>query len=303
MRKSCPYWCRFSLSRTPECLLHRRPSLGPCTVQRIVRDDIIVVLNVEGQVGTPIRLTGTCSENLAHDTHLHQRLTLQNYRNVARQVCIKLFSQIISVHETPGLTASTSEAPSQPEATNMRALDEDTQLMICSRLDLKSLGRLRRVRDVSSNYIMLIYVSIQVSHHFNKHISRSKTLWLSILDREILSRGLPLHQGRIHIESATAEQIESWVKCALVPQKAYSTGASSEVSRVNLELCVTWLKVVRARRCIVAASNTEQSRLSLIDLYGDLRICKEMQLPGPVLSGAFEDQHNWLSLALTIGAT
>ncbi len=147
--------------------------------------------------------------------------------------------------------------------------------MIYSRLDLKSLGRLTRVRDVSSNYVMLTYVSIQVSHHFNERISRSKALWLSILDREILSRGLPLHRGRIHIDSSTAEQIESWVKCALVLQKAYSTGASSEVSRVNLELCVTWLKVVRARWCIVAASDTEQSRLSLIDLYGDLRICKE----------------------------
>lgn len=145
--------------------------------------------------------------------------------------------------------------------------------------------------------------SCQVSHHFNDCISWSKTLWISILDHEVLYRGLLVHRSRAPLDSATAIQVESWVKCAFQLQKAYSTGASSEITRINTGLCVTWLKIIRARWCIVATSNTTQSRLLLIDLSDDMRICKEMQLPGPVLFGAVDDKHDRILLALTIGTT
>lgn len=112
-----------------------------------------------------------------------------------------------------------------------------------------------------------------------------------------------MHPDRINMESATAKQVESWVKYALQLQKAYSTGASSEVTRINTELCVTWLKIIRARWCIVASSNTDQSRLLLLDVSDGLRICKEIHLTGPVICGTVEDKCDRITLALTIGAT
>lgn len=141
----------------------------------------------------------------------------------------------------------------------------------------------------------------QVSRHFQHLINNDKTLWTSILDREVLAQDLSLHPNRIETVMSSAAQVQSWVRCAFLLRRSYSRTTKTEKTRLKLDLGVTWLRVARARWCIVASSDTLQSRLSVYDLSGNIRLCEVFYLPGPVVAGIVEDNNLGIRLALTVG--
>ncbi|KLO11327.1 hypothetical protein SCHPADRAFT_855527 [Schizopora paradoxa] len=144
----------------------------------------------------------------------------------------------------------------------------------------------------------------QVCRSLNTAIMSNKQLWISILERDVLSRGINLHPLRISKDEASVQHVESWIRCALSLSRAHREERRPITTHVKLELRVTWLKILRINWCIVASSSERESRLTIWNLQGGSpAISKEYYLPGPVGDGVVDDGGSGITLALTIGTT
>ncbi|KLO15558.1 hypothetical protein SCHPADRAFT_995808 [Schizopora paradoxa] len=166
----------------------------------------------------------------------------------------------------------------------MLVLPEDLLSQIFLHLKLEDVVSLRRV-----------------SRHFQRLVSNDKILWDYILGREVSSRNLSLHPNRIHSTKASAAQLESWLRCAILLRQSYSQTAKSTKTRLKLDQGITWISVARARWCIVASSDVRQSRLSVYDLAFDIECCEVFYLSGPVIAGVMDETDVGLRMALTVG--
>lgn len=143
---------------------------------------------------------------------------------------------------------------------------------------------------------------LQVCRQLHDRISSDKQLWVIVLEQHIHSKGFHLHPRRIGVETASAAQVESWVRCFFRLQRSFKHGLPSSISRVKLDLHVTWMKVIRTRWCLVASSNITPSRLTVWKLDdGGPPVFKDFYISGPVIGGIVEDNNTMITAALTIG--
>jgi len=142
----------------------------------------------------------------------------------------------------------------------------------------------------------------QVCRSLNAAISVSKQLWVKILERDVLAKHMNLHPLRTRLEQSSASHVESWLRCAIHLQHAHQSGIQPTVTRIKLDLRVTWLKIIRTCWCLVASSSERESRLTIWQLQGARpSISKEYYLPGPVIDGSIDDDGSNVVVALTIG--
>ncbi|KLO15561.1 hypothetical protein SCHPADRAFT_902327 [Schizopora paradoxa] len=167
----------------------------------------------------------------------------------------------------------------------MLILHEDILARIFLLLTLKEVVALRRV-----------------SRHLQHLISNDKILWEHILGCEVSARSLSLHPNRIDTRTASAAQVESWLRSAIVLRHSYSRTTRSTKSRLKLDQGITWVRIARARWCIVASSDVQQSRLSVYDFATNIKCCEVFYLSGPVLAGIVDDTDSGLRMALTVGS-
>lgn len=121
------------------------------------------------------------------------------------------------------------------------------------------------------------------------------------MERDVLSENINLHPLRIPLGSASATHVESWIRCALSFKSAHQEEKQPAVTRIKLELRVTWLRIIRTCWCLVASSTERESRLTIWSLRGGYSISKEYYLPGPVVDGVIDDDGTDVVAALTIG--
>lgn len=136
----------------------------------------------------------------------------------------------------------------------------------------------------------------------NSRIKCDKQLWCNLLDRVCEERRIALPSYRRALEDSTAEQVESLLRTATNLSNNYALGCPAIKFQSNFKECVTWLKLVRGRWCLMATSNTSRSRLSVFDSNGGIfRLAEEVYLPGPVMDGLIEDTGRHIRTALSVG--
>ena len=129
----------------------------------------------------------------------------------------------------------------------------------------------------------------------------TKQLWAHIFNREVVTEGFRLPSYRNTFEELGAKQLEAWTCSALNIHRNYIDTANTEVSRMDNLGCVTWIRLVRGRWCLVACSDTMQSRLIIIDILDDIECKTQLFLSGPVMDGEIYDSGSNIDLALTVG--
>lgn len=124
-----------------------------------------------------------------------------------------------------------------------------------------------------------------------------------MIENDIFCRGCRLPIQALALEEIEAATIERWVRTALSLERTYTKTGASTISSICSIPSVTWLKLIRGRWCLVASSDTSQSRLILFDGLIGLQsgIKAEFFLPGPVIDGVIDDSSSRINIALSIG--
>lgn len=186
----------------------------------------------------------------------------------------------------------------------MLILPEDILAQILLNLTLGEVVALRRVRKSFHRHLPEnSHLNMKVSRYLYRIISNDKTLWEYNLKREVSAQGLLLHPNRIDTSVSSVAQLESWLRCAILLRQSYSRTSKPEIMRLKLDRGITWMRIARARWCIVASSDTQQSHLSVYDFSINGKSAEVFYLPGPVITGVMDDNKSGLRLALTIGTS
>ena len=137
----------------------------------------------------------------------------------------------------------------------------------------------------------------------NNHISHDKHLWIYILHQKVISKGLCIPSNLQSIEDVSTQDIESWVKHAILLDRKYNTpDCKLYIRDLNNNRSVTWVKLIRGSWCLAASSDKESSSIllwSLTDNNPDP--VAEYHLPGPVIDGIVEDSREYIRFAITVG--
>lgn len=132
----------------------------------------------------------------------------------------------------------------------------------------------------------------------HSRIASAKQLWLHVLDRDIVAKGLILPSDIQPIENLSPPQLRSLVVHVLQLHQATTASAKQatlQVFRLNQSRSVTWLHLVRGQWLLVASSNSSSSVLSLFSvdsllLSQDWDLVTEAYLTAPVSNGKVEVQ-------------
>ena len=185
------------------------------------------------------------------------------------------------------------------------SLPEDVLSNICRLLPVASIASLRQVWSRSVAVVQRTdSLSSKVCHALNTNISGNKQLWATLIEREISSQGIPVTPHRRDLEEASAADVESWFRCAFQLPRIYSTGVTPEVTRCEVNLRITWVKLLKSRWCLAAMSDERESRICVYDFgrrYAAPLLCCTRFLPGPVMDGVVEDLEGEMRIAVSVG--
>ena len=136
-------------------------------------------------------------------------------------------------------------------------------------------------------------------------ISEDKQLWVHIVERYVHSCGshLPVQIEARALGELEASTVQFWARTAFELNRTYTKHGRRKMSYIDGLTCVTWIKLVRGRWCLVASSDLTQSRLIVFDgLRGLQNYETEVFLEGPVMDGVLEDSVAGINIALSIGS-
>ncbi|EJD00057.1 uncharacterized protein FOMMEDRAFT_170114 [Fomitiporia mediterranea MF3/22] len=175
--------------------------------------------------------------------------------------------------------------------TTLQTLPHDVHSLIWSNLDLKDVLRLR-----------------QTCSTLAEAISNDKLLWTRIFVTHVKASGLCSPHNLRSIEDVAAHDVESWVKHAVLLDKAYKK-ANRELSVRRLGsptgLWVTWIKLLLGRWCLIASSNDDESVFSVWEVpsEGEPRLSTKICLDAPVLDGQVDEDNGCCRCAITVGTS
>ena len=114
---------------------------------------------------------------------------------------------------------------------------------------------------------------------------------------------LPLQIESRPLGELDAATVGFWARVSLALGKNYGSSGANRYTTIHGLSCITWVKLVRGRWCIVATSNLSQSRLVIFDGLGGLSSDRMVNfyLEGPVMDGEIEDTPTGINIALSIG--
>lgn len=139
-------------------------------------------------------------------------------------------------------------------------------------------------------------------------LSDDKQLWVHIFKRSAKERSLLIPTELRNIEDVEARDIESWLRNDLLLAEGYRTPSKKlSIRRIHVRpgLRVTWLKLILGRWCMVAASDEEESRLSLWNVASgtaDPRQMAHVYLDAPVINGQTDFSTGEVRVSVTVGA-
>ncbi|KAL5510927.1 hypothetical protein ACEPAG_4684 [Sanghuangporus baumii] len=156
------------------------------------------------------------------------------------------------------------------------------------------------------NYFRCMGVSN--AHQAMKLISSDKQDWVYLYNAIIKSRSLPMPTNLKNLDEAKTQDIISWFLHSISLNFNYTS------ERMQLSVCnvaikpglrVTWLKLMCARWCLIAAADYEESELSLweISSYQQTRMVARVYLDAPVMDGEIDYCDGGAKCAVTVGAT
>ena len=105
-------------------------------------------------------------------------------------------------------------------------------------------------------------------------------------------------------QDASADVLRAWVKHAYVLRRAYQhPSLDRTVVRIDTLARVTFAKLVRGRRFLVACSDTMISELSVWEILSpsDCTLRNRVYFPAPVLDGIIDDGESHIRFAVTVG--
>ncbi|KAH8112801.1 hypothetical protein DFH11DRAFT_1705942 [Phellopilus nigrolimitatus] len=161
----------------------------------------------------------------------------------------------------------------------------DVQTSIFNLLSLQNIARLR-----------------QVCRKMNADISADKQLWVRLLCSVMESLGRTLVPYSRYLENADTRHIEAWIRSSLELERSYATSSTLRSWTIQETFSITWVKLLRGRWCLIAMSNSTESRLRLFELSiaNGFSLRAETFLPGPVINGLVEDGCKHIHMAISI---
>ncbi|KAJ7163897.1 hypothetical protein C8R43DRAFT_989117 [Mycena crocata] len=166
------------------------------------------------------------------------------------------------------------------------SLGEYLLFLVCLELPLADIGSLRQV-------CRILY-----------YATRTKALWINVLERKIRDEGAVLPPYLKTYDSLDASALEALVRRVSQLADKWQSGnlAPVNVRRLDLPQSITWLRLVSGSWLFVASSDNHSSKISCWNLsfvsQGSKKPLAEAYLPGQVKTGKVEVQDCGIVLAL-----
>ncbi|KAL5513821.1 hypothetical protein ACEPAH_4222 [Sanghuangporus vaninii] len=141
-----------------------------------------------------------------------------------------------------------------------------------------------------------------------KLISSDKQDWVYLYNTITKARSLPMPTNLKILDEAETQDVISWFLHSISLNFNY-TSERRKLSVYNVAikpgLRVTWLKLIRARWCLIAAADYGKSELSLWEISSYQQTCMvaRVYLDAPVMDGEIDYCDGGAKCAATVGAT
>ena len=141
--------------------------------------------------------------------------------------------------------------------------------------------------------------------------SRSKQLWLVILERDVILKGIVTPSYCRPVDLLSAQQLETLVVHSLRLRQtllSQSEGPSPSVTPFSQAQSLTWVKLIEGQYILAACSDQNTSALRLWSLRScsasrcTVDLLAEAYLDGPVVTGLVDTQEQGVIVALEIRA-
>lgn len=180
-------------------------------------------------------------------------------------------------------------------------LPSDVHFVIWTLLSLSDLATLQRVCQALVCSFRIIDSIFKVCRRIACRINDDKSLWIGILQNDILRKRMPLPLNLLPLHRVAALDVKSWAKHAFLLQKNYQSATVKSFRTCTYE-GITWTTIIRGRWCLVASANLSNAKLAVWDL-SQTNIegpCTVMPLEGPITDGIVEDSGDYVHAAVTV---